>query len=130
HVAGHRVHGAQRVEFLRASDILLLLLPLRLVLDDLTPVGWLHIDDERILRWGLAPADGVAADRMVIAHGDRAVDAEWRVELHARERRGDRLAVKRVGLLDRGLVEPHRDGVLPRPVRWPLVPPLEVGLAP
>src|SRR5689334_249799 len=76
---------------IRSSDVLLLLLPLRFQLDDLAPVGSLHIDDEGFLRRGLAPADGVADRRVVVAHGDRAVDPERRVDLHARERGGESL---------------------------------------
>src|SRR5690242_20468086 len=89
---------------IRSSDVLLLLFPLRLELDDLAPIGGLHIDDERLLRRGLAPADGVADRRMIVAHGDGAVGAERRVDLHAAQRRGERLGVERVGLLDRLLV--------------------------
>src|SRR5579871_1540177 len=66
-------------------DILLLLLPFRLVFDDLTPIGGLHIDDERLFRRGLAPTNGIADGRMILAHGDRAVGAEWRVDFHAGE---------------------------------------------
>src|ERR1700742_1168393 len=91
-----------------ASDVLLLLLPLRLVLDDLAPVGGLHIDDERLFRRRLAPADGVIDDRVIVTHGDRAIGAERRVDLHAGEYRSDGLAVERVGLLDGLLVEMHR----------------------
>src|ERR1700733_3082066 len=112
------------------SDVVLLLLPLRLEFDDPAPVGGLDVDDERLLRRGLAPADGVADRGVVVAHGDGAVGAERRVDLHAGECGGQRLGVERVGLLDGLLVEMHRQRVLPRPVGRPLVPALEVGLAP
>src|SRR5690348_7387455 len=66
-----------------ALNVVLLLLPLRLQLEDLAPVGGLHVDDEGILRNGLAPADGIADRGVVIAHGDGAIGAERRRDLHA-----------------------------------------------
>src|SRR5665213_3260738 len=112
------------------SDVLLLLLPLGLEFDDLAPVGGLDVHQERLLRRGLAPAEGIADRGVVLAHGDGAVRAERRIDLQTGERLRQGLGFERIGLLDTRLVELHGDGAFPRPVGRPLVPPLEVGLAP
>src|ERR1700748_539613 len=95
------------------SDLLLLLLPLGLEFDDLAPVGGFDVDQERLLRRGLAPADGVVDRGVIVAHGDGAAGAERRVDLHAGQRVRQRLGLQRAGLLDTSLVELHRDRALP-----------------